>query len=62
VFWSTDNQIKEKFAIFTATVVACGADQDEDFEDWSNVKLKKIPIIYPGEQLSLINSEGDENE
>ena len=62
VFWSTDNQTKEKYAIFSATVVACGADQDEDFEDWSNVKLKQIPIIYPGEQLSLINSEVDENE
>ena len=62
VFWTTDNQIKEKFSQFSATVVACGADQEADFEDWSNVKLKQIPIIYPGEQLSLINSEGDENE
>lgn len=55
VFWSTDNQIKEKFAIFTATVVACGADQDDDFEDWSGVELKQIPIIYPGEQLTFLN-------
>lgn len=61
VFWTTDNAIKEKFAIFTATVVACGADQDSDFEDWSNVKLKQIPIIYPGEQMSIINEEGEEN-
>lgn len=59
VFWSTDNQIKEKFAIFTATVVACGADQDDDFEDWSNVKLKQIPIIYPGEQLTLMDEESN---
>ena len=60
VFWSTDNAIKEKFSIFTATVVACGADQDSDFEDWSNVKLKQIPIIYPGEQMSLIDDAGGE--
>lgn len=59
VFWSTDNQIKEKFAIFTATVVACGADQDEDFEDWSNVELKQIPIIFPGEKLTVM---GEDNE
>lgn len=59
VFWSTDNAIKEKFAIFTATVVACGSDQDEDFEDWSNIKLKQIPIIFPGEKI-IIN--GDNNE
>lgn len=55
VFWSTDNSIKEKFSIFTATVVACGSDQDADFEDWSGVELKKIPIFHPGEQLSLID-------
>jgi hypothetical protein len=61
VFWTTDNQIKEKFSQFSATVVACGADQDEDFEDWSNVKLKQIPIIYPGEQLTLIGEEADDN-
>lgn len=60
VFWSTDNAIKEKFAIFTATVVASGSEQDEDFEDWSNVKLKQIPIIYPGEQLTLLDNEDDE--
>lgn len=59
VFWSTDNQIKEKFAIFTATVVACGADQDDDFEDWSGVELKQIPIIYPGEQLTFLNNKGE---
>jgi len=59
VFWSTDNQIKEKFAIFTATVVACGADQDDDFEDWSGVELKQIPIIYPGEQLTFLNDKGE---
>lgn len=59
VFWSTDNAIKEKFAMFTATVVACGADQDVDFEDWSNIKLKQIPIIFPGEKI-IIN--GDNNE
>lgn len=59
VFWSTDNQIKEKFAIFTATVVACGSDQDDDFEDWSNVELKQIPIIYPGEKLTVL---GEDNE
>lgn len=59
VFWSTDNQIKEKFAIFTATVVACGAEQDDDFEDWSNVKLKQIPIIFPGEKLTIL---GEDNE
>ena len=60
VFWSTDNAIKEKFSMFTATVVACGSDQDPDFEDWSNVKLKQIPIIYPGEQMSLINIDTDD--
>lgn len=59
VFWSTDNAIKEKFAIFTATVVACGADQEEDFEDWSNVKLKQIPIIFPGEKIII---KGGDNE
>jgi len=59
VFWSTDNQIKEKFAIFTATVVACGSDQDDDFEDWSNVELKQIPIIFPGEKLTVL---GEDNE
>lgn len=57
VFWSTDNTSKEKFAIFTATVVACGSEQDKDFEDWSNVKLKKIPIFHPGEQLNLIEED-----
>ncbi|MNM75391.1 hypothetical protein D3C81_871750 [compost metagenome] len=60
VFWSTDNAIKEKFSIFTATVVACGADQDDDFEDWSNVKLKQIPIVYPGEQMSLIDDKEED--
>lgn len=59
VFWATDNQSKEKFAMFTATVVACGSEQDQDFEDWSNVKLKSIPIIAKGEQITLFQ-EGDE--
>jgi hypothetical protein len=60
VFWSTDNSSKEKFSMFTATVVACGSDQDDDFEDWSNVKLKQIPIIFPGEQMSLINARNED--
>lgn len=55
VFWSTDNATKEKMAIFSATVVALGSEQEKDFEDWSNVKLKQIPIIYPGEQISLLD-------
>lgn len=57
VFWSTDNSNKEKFAIFTATVIACGSDQEENFEDWSNVKLKQIPIIFPGEKIILNKGE-----
>lgn len=59
VFWSTDNAIKDKFALFTATVVACGEEQDDDFEDWKDVKLKKIPIFHPGEQLLLIEDDED---
>lgn len=57
VFWSTDNQSKERFSVFTATVVACGSEQEQDFEDWSNVKLKSIPIIAVGEQISLFNED-----
>lgn len=56
VFWSTDNSIKEKFAMFSATVVASSSEQDEDFEDWSDVKLKQIPILFPGE-IPLIKEE-----
>ena len=59
VFWSTDNAIKDKFALFTATVVACGEEQDDDFEDWKDIKLKKIPIFHPGEQLLLIEDDED---
>lgn len=61
VFWSTDNKSKDKFALFTATVIASSSEQGENFEDWQNVKLKNIPIIYPGEQLSLLDG-GLENQ
>tara|TARA_Y100000815_G_scaffold243383_1_gene240862 strand:- start:731 stop:1306 length:576 start_codon:yes stop_codon:yes gene_type:complete len=62
VFWSTDNATKDKMAIFSATVVALGSEQEKDFEDWSNVKLKRIPIIYPGEQISLLDEVEEEEK
>lgn len=62
VFWSTDNVIKEKFAIFTATVYASASEQDEDYENWSNVKLKQIPIVFPHEIANIVDTDLIEND
>lgn len=46
VFWQHSQIMKDKTAIFTATVFAVGAEQEEKyFENWEGVKLKSLPVL-----------------
>ena len=46
VFWQNSQLMKDKTAIFTATVFAVGEEQEKKyFENWKGVKLKSLPIL-----------------
>jgi len=46
VFWQHSQIMKDKTAIFTATVFAVGEEQEEKyFENWEGVKLKSLPVL-----------------
>ena len=57
VFWQAARNQKE-YAVFQATVVASASEQDSDFREKSQHKLKYIPIIEDNERPSVnVNEE-----
>lgn len=45
VFWQSG--VNGKYAVFSATVVASGEEQEKNYiENWEGVNLKQIPMIY----------------
>jgi len=56
VFWQAGRNQKE-YAIFSATVVASASEQDSDFREKANHKLKHVPIIQNNERAQVNTSE-----
>lgn len=60
VFWTSDNQSKNKTATFSAKVFVT---QDEQGENWNDVKTKKIKVTTLNGKKTLTETEkGEENE
>jgi hypothetical protein len=59
VFWQSDADKKDQYAIFTATVVANSAEQENHGENWKGVKLKSLPLMYKNEIPTINNVDKD---
>lgn len=60
VFWTSDNQSKNKTATFNAKVFVT---QEEQGENWKDVKTKKIKVTTLNGKKTLTETEkGEENE
>lgn len=58
VFWQDNALLKDKAAIFTATVIASGDEQDKKyFENWENVKLKQLPLLMDDDMPSILEDK-----
>lgn len=63
VFWQDNALLKDKAAIFTATVIASGEEQDKKyFEDWENVKLKQLPLLMDDDMPSILGDKTEEQK
>lgn len=63
VFWTTHADHKEKISVFSATVIATGAEQNEKYiENWDKVKLKRIPLIQENEILTIADEQEELND
>lgn len=63
VFWQDNALLKDKAAIFTATVIASGDEQDKKyFENWENVKLKQLPLLMDDDMPSILDKKEDFEE
>lgn len=63
VFWQDNALLKDKAAIFTATVIASGDEQDKKyFENWENVKLKQLPLLMDDDMPSILGDKTEEQK
>lgn len=51
-----------RLAVFNATIIASEEEQPYKIEDWDGVELKKMPILYTGEQAILAGPENDQKD
>lgn len=56
VFWRHSAKAKDKLAVFTATIIASGKEQDQEYlENWDNIELKHMPMLN-AKELSIDES------
>lgn len=58
VFWQ--NSGDKKMAVFHAAIIASADEQNqEELENWKNVKLKQFPVLADGERVTVVGGTDD---